>query len=52
MFEDLKELIERSKDKGFILRSDFESAVPKDIEQDQSDRILKMLSDMGIEIKD
>ena len=52
MFEGLKELIEKSKNDGFILKADFLEAVPTDIEQDQADRIIKMLSNMGIELKD
>jgi len=52
LLDGLKELIEKSKGTGFILKSDFLAVIPKDMEQDQSDRIEEMLSDMGIELKD
>ena len=50
--DDIKKLFEKGKSQGYISNLDLEKFLPPNIvEQEQVDDIIRMLNDMGIEVR-
>ena len=49
---DVKELIELWKEKGFLTFEDVNDMLPSDLETDQIDYVMSMFGDMDIEVVD